>query len=221
MADPYATETPDLSRRPTGPPPWAELVTTRGGVIVGSTPSIPNNARFAVVACSGIGTLAPLARLDPPMAALLWLEHTPEARSSMAGNEMLVAARGAGVPLLALKQGSIGGPPDREGCFEVDDALIDPLLSAVLGEGDVGWEVDPDFGYEVPSQVDGLDAVRARALLPRLLYADHDRVYEHAGLVAAKKEERWRIARSLPGLAEEIVAAAAWPPTPTSNGWKE
>ena len=221
MADPYATETPDLSERPSGPPPWSDAVADRGGAIVGAVPSLPVEASFAVIACSGIGTLAPLARLAPPQAALLWLEHTPQARSAEAGNEMLAAARDAEVPLLALKQGSVGGPSDREGCFQVDEPLIVALLDAVLGAGVPRWEVDPDFGYEVPSEVPGLEPAQGRALLPRLLYADHDRVYEHAGLVAVKKEERWLIARSLPGLAEEVVAAAGWPPRPTANGWRE
>ena len=77
------------------------------------------------------------------------------------------------------------------------------------------------FTKPKPPEVPGLEPAQGRALLPRLLYADHDRVYEHAGLVAVKKEERWLIARSLPGLAEEVVAAAGWPPRPTANGWRE
>ena len=42
----------------------------------------------------------------------------------------------------------------------------------------------------MPAAVPGMDDAAARILAPRLLYADHDRVYEHAGLVVDKKRER-------------------------------
>lgn len=219
MADPYATDAPDLSGRPSGPPPWVAPVAERGGSIVGGEPRVAGGARFAVIGCRGIGTLAPLARLGPELGVLLWLEHTPAARSAASANSLLTALRGLEVPILAIKQGCVGGPPDRPGCFEVEAELIERVLDAMLA-GKLEWEVDPDFGYEVPAEVPGLDPEAGRALLPRLLYADNDRVYEHAGLVAAKKRERWELARALPGLSAEIVAASGWPPTPTSDGWR-
>lgn len=218
MADPYATEAPDLSGRPTGPPPWEGAVGERGGVAIGVAASAPE-ARFRFVACSGAGTLPPLARLEPAMAVLLWLEHGGE-RSAAAANRLLGELRAAEEPIYAIKHGWVGGPPQRPGCFEIDAALVLTVLDEAL-VGGVDWEADPDFGYEVAADVPGVEGEAARALLPRLLYGDHDRSYEHASLVAARKRERAALAASLPGLAPVVAAAAGWPPSPTGDAWRD
>ena len=111
-------------------------------------------------------------------------------------NRLLRELDAAGVPIYAIKQGCVGGPPDRAGYFPIEPALIEAVLDAAVG-GDVAWEEDPDFGYEVPGEVPGLDSDSSRALLPRLLYGDYDRVYEHASLVAAKKRERVALASAV------------------------
>lgn len=219
MADPYATRAPDLSGRPSGPPPWAGAVSALGGTVLGPVPELPGSG-FLVVHCRGVGTLAPIAKLEPALAVLLWLEHEPASRDAAAANRLLSDLRETGAPLFAIKQGCVGGPADRPGCFTVEGGLIEAVLEADAAGG-VLWERDPDFGYDVPSDVPGLEAELARALLPRLLYADNDRVYEHAGLVATKKRERYELARALPGLDPEIPAAAGWPPRATASGWRD
>lgn len=219
MADPYATRTPDLSRRPTGPPPWESSVTDRGGALLGQDGDVPA-AAFLVVHCRGMGTLAPLVRLDPPLAALLWIEHVASAPDAATANRLLAGLGGAGVPLYGIKQGCVGGPSDRPGCFGVEPSLIEAVLAAST-DGTVAWERDPDFGYEVPGRVPGLGSDQARALLPRLLYADFDRVYEHASLVAAKKRERSELAAAIDGLDSAVTDAAGWPPVPSGSDWRE
>ncbi len=87
--------------------------------------------------------------------------------------------------------------------------------------GRVSWERDPDFAYDLPTDVPGVEGEAARALLPRLLYGDHDRVYEHATLVAAKKRERFDLAKALPGLDPRIAGASNWPPVPTATDWRD
>ncbi|MCB0877082.1 MAG: hypothetical protein KDB46_12920, partial [Solirubrobacterales bacterium] len=181
MADPYATRSPDLSGRPEGPPPWEPEVTRRGGSLIGPDGSFPAGSDFVVVPCRGIGTLAPVALLEPATAVLLWLEHCAEPREASAANALLAGLTGAERPILAIKQGAVGGPADRPGCTEVAPALVAAVLGALP---DVRWEPDPDFGYRVPASVPGLGDPEARTLMPRLVYADNDRVYEHAGLVA-------------------------------------
>lgn len=218
MADPYATVAPDLSGRPTGPPPYEAAVVERGGALIGPDAEVSGGAAFLVVPCRGVGTLAPFARVTPELAALLWLEHCPAARTAERGNRLLSALRGFDGSLLAIKQGCVGGPSDRPGCLKVEADLVEQLLDG-FGRGELVWEVDPDFAYEVPGWAPGGKGERARALLPRLLYGDHDRVYEHADLVARKKRERYEIARSLPGLEAAIGAASGWPPAPTN--WRE
>lgn len=218
MADPYATEAPDLSARPMGAPPWAEAVAARGGVPLGTPSEAGGEVAFLFVHCRGVGTLAPIARVEPALATLLWLEHSPESRSGELANEMLKVLRAAAAPILSIKQGCVGGPSDRPGCVAVESDLIEAVLDGI--DASVTWESDSDFGYEVPADVPGLSESRARALLPRLLYGDHDRVYEHADLVARKKRERYELARSFGGLDDEVIAAAGWPPRATGDGWR-
>lgn len=219
MADPYATRAPDLSARPSGPPPWADAIGERGGEPVDAE-SGTGAARFRVVECRGIGALAPFARVEPALAVLLWLEHGEGERSAAAANRLLAELREGEAPIFAIKQGCVGGPPERPGCCTIGEALVLTVLDEAL-VGGVSWERDPDFGYEVAAEVPGVAGDAARALLPRLLYADHDRVYEHAGLVAAKQRERAEIAAALPGLDPAVAGAAGWPPAPTGGSWRD
>lgn len=218
MADPYATRAPDLGVKPSGPPPWLAVVEDRGGAIVGADGVITGEARFHVVHCRGVSALAPLARLDAPTATLLWLEHVATVREAAGANALCERLAEAEVPLLAIKHGCVAGPPGGAGCFEVGSGLVGTLIDAILLEK-VGWERDPDFGYEVPARVAGLAGQEARALLPRLLYGDHDRVYEHAGLVASKQLERAELAGRVSGLVAEVERAAGRP-DPTADRWR-
>jgi hypothetical protein len=218
LADPYATRSPDLSGRPEGPPPWEPEVSGRGGSLIGPDGSFDAGADFLVVPCRGIGTLAPVALADPATAVLLWLEHAAEPRDRARANALLAALEEADRPILAIKQGAVGGPADRPGCAEVTPALVGAVLAAFP---DIRWERDPDFGYRVAGAVPGLADAEARALMPRLLYADNDRVYEHAGLVADKKRERHAIATAVAGLDPRVAAAAGWPPVATGGEWRD
>lgn len=175
------------------------------------------SARLIVVHCHGLGILPPVASVGAAMAALLWLEQAPGARADAA--EGLFRRLDAGSqPILALKHGLVAGPRERPGCAAVDMELV----TAVLQAGDaVTWEADPDFDYEVPADVPGLREPASRALLPRLLYADHDRAYEHAQLVVAAKRRRYEAATAAPGLDPRILAASGWPPRASGDGWRE
>lgn len=220
MADPYATRAPDLSGGPVGPAPWRGLVGELGGAFIEGDGTFPADANFVVVDCRGMGTLAPIALVEPALAALLWVEHTTEARSAEAANALHARLSAVAEPIFAIKQGCVGGPSGRPGCLQIGPELIGSVLPRALA-GEVHWETDPDFGYEVPAHVPGLDDEAARALLPRLRYADFDRVYEHAGLVAAKKRERAAIAGTLGGLDPAIASVAGWPPLSSPSGWRE
>jgi hypothetical protein len=219
MPDPYATRAPDLSGRPAGPAPWLEAVRERGGATIGADGSFPADARFLTVDCRGIGTLAPFARVDPAVAALLWAEHSG-ARSAEPANALFARLRDYGGRIYAIKQGAVAGPAERPGSWTVEPEAIVAVLDATLA-GEVEWETDPDFGYDVPATVPGLAEEVARALLPRLRYGDHDRVYEHASLVAAKKRERAALAERLSGLDPAVAAASGWPPAPTPAEWRD
>ena len=217
MADPYATRSPDLSGRPEGPPPWEPEVSGRGGTLIGPDGGFDVDADFVVVSCRGIGTLAPVALVEPATAVLLWLEHCATERDAATANGLLAELSALERPILAIKQGAVGGPADRPGCTEVTPALIGTVLGALA---DVRWERDPDFGYRVAASVPGLDDPEARVLMPRMLYADNDRVYEHAGLVADKKRERHAVASAVAGIDPRVVTAAGWPPVATGGEWR-
>jgi hypothetical protein len=222
VADPYATRTPDLSGRPDGPPPWQEEVTRRGGAVIGASGAIgePGSGppAFAVIACRGIGTLAPFTSVDPALAVLLWIEHVAARGDAAGANALLLALEDFGGSIYTIKQGSVGGPEDRPGCTPIAAELVTGLLAA---RDEIVWERDPDFGYQVPVAVPGFSDPAGRVLVPRLLYADHDRVYEHAGLVADKKRERYGLAAALSGLDPTIVAVAGWPPVATGGEWRD
>ena len=173
---------------------------------------------FAVIACRGIGTLAPFARLDPALAVLLWIEHVGAGGDGSRANGLLLALEDFGAPVYAIKQGSVGGPGDRRGCTSISAELVTGLLAA---RDEIAWERDPDFDYEVPAAAPGFADPAARVLVPRLLYADHDRVYEHAGLVADKKRERYELAAAVTGLDPRVLAASGWPPVATGGEWRD
>ena len=222
MADPYATRNPDLTGRPDGPPPWEREVTSRGGRLIGPAGAEGfgegERPSFLVVPCRGIGTLAPFAALDAEMAVLLWLEHVAVPRDAAAATDLLSFLRDYDGEVYAIKQGAVGGPADRPGCSPVDPVLISKLLDA---REEIVWEDDPDFGYRLPASVSGVGGAEARMLMPRLLYADNDRVYEHAELVADKKRERHAVATAVPGLDRDLIEVTGWPAVPTAGEWRD
>lgn len=187
--------------------------------MLGAGGDVPG-AAFLVVGCSGFGALAPFARVEPGLAVLLWLEHAAPPRSGETANRLLAGLRGFDGPVFAIKQGQVGGPEERPGCFAIEQSLVLTVLDAALA-GEIAWEADPDFGYEVPAAVPDVEGVAARALLPRLLYGDHDRVYEHAGMVAARKRERAALAEATAGLDGEVRDAAGWPPASSAGDWRD
>jgi hypothetical protein len=97
-----------------------------------------------------------------------------------------------------LKEGLVGGPEGATGALEVEPGFVGSVLDAALA-GEVVWERDPDFGYEVAAAASGVAFPDDGLLLPRLLYSRSGRVYEHAALVA---ETRVRWAETL-GLGSE------------------
>jgi len=71
-------------------------------------------------------------------------------------------------------------------------AIGEKLVAAVLGAelaGEVEWEVDPDFGYEVAASVPGVGPPEDGLLMPRLLYTRADRPYAHAAIVPRIRDE--------------------------------
>jgi phosphoenolpyruvate carboxykinase (ATP) len=94
-----------------------------------------------------------------------------------------------------LKAGRVGGPEGEAGSRPITEDLVGRILDAVVA-GEVEWEVDPDFGYEVAAKVPGVEPPEDGLLLPRFLYTRADRVYEHAAIVARVRDEVSRLTGS-------------------------
>lgn len=220
MADPYARkDRRPATERPEADPALAEIVNAREGLPVASCRTLAGAAasRFVAVLLRDEGLLPPIARLTPEQAAMFLAGTAADAEEL---GTALAAASAVSGPLLMLKRGLVAGPPGTEGAIAVGAESCERLLDAAL-EGSVEWERDPDFGYEVAGEAEGLDRELARALCPRLTYADHDRVYEHAELVVDVKRERHTRVSRLQGAPDAVLEASGWPIEPTGQSWKD
>ena len=84
-----------------------------------------------------------------------------------------------------LTAGFVGGR-EGEGSREIPAGLVARVLDAALA-GQVAWEADPDFGWELPMEVPGVSYEERLVLVPRFLYARTDRPYDYAALVPEAK----------------------------------
>ncbi len=223
MADPYADRS-DLpgEERLASDSPLAYAARGAGarvltGLAEAAAPA-PTGAGPDVVVIAEQGLVPPLARISPEFAAALLCDPADGTGSEDAAVEAARALLESGRPLYLLKAGAVAGPVGGEGAREpAPDAIV-----AALGAADrIGWEPDPDFGYEVAAFVPGLTGPDADAFVPRLLYAAADRVYEHAELVEVTKRRRHERLRAA-GVADEgLLAAVGWPIEPTGQRWKD
>ncbi len=219
MADPYAERKAPAagSPAPGGAPPWLEALEAHCAIVRRAADIDPAAPRLGIV-YPDAGVLAPIARLRADLAALLLADA-----GGLNGHDLAAALTvftGYQGKIYLLKHGFVAGPQGADGCFTVDGSLLSTVLKADVA-GAVRWERDPDFGYEVAAMVPGVEAPAADALLPRLLYGHHDRVYEHAEHVAETRE-RWHVGLTGRGQAPaEVLAATGWPPRPTGTAWKD
>lgn len=227
MADPYAKRrhTTQTGFAPGGSPPWATPVSERGGLLIESGSDLADRARpdagFVAIRCRGAGLLPPISRPSPAQAVVLLAVHSDDAPIDGAAlNRARDWLADLAVPLYAIKHGWVAGPPEESGAIAVNAPLIAAVLDADA-RGEVRWERDPDFDYEVAAAVPSVEGEPALSLCPRLLYAVHDRAYEHADLVAEVKRERGVIIGAATGAHAEIVAATGWPIVPTGRAWKD
>jgi hypothetical protein len=134
--------------------PFAELVRARGGFVVEQRD-----------------------RLGEPL---------PEGASFAAwlgrGEEIAPPVVRLGERRYLLSAGRVGGGADEPRSREIPSALVERVLDAALA-GQIAWEADPDFGFELPMAFQGLQPDELLTLVPRFLYARTDRVYEYAELV--------------------------------------
>jgi phosphoenolpyruvate carboxykinase (ATP) len=97
-----------------------------------------------------------------------------------------------------LNTGSIGAKAGTAG-EKITIRVSTEIMKQVARES-ILWETDPDWGYEVPREVPGIDLARYS---PRRHYPDA----EYAALVAKLRQERQEWLARFPGLDPEIPKA--------------
>ena len=121
------------------------------------------------------------------------------------GNRILELLTSHPIQTFLMNTGRVGGRESDDRSTKVKIPHSSAVVEAIA-EGTIVWDADPDFGYQVASDVPGLDD--ARLLQPRRLYEAQGRMQEYADLVERFKAERRAHLERFPHLSREIVAAA-------------
>jgi phosphoenolpyruvate carboxykinase (ATP) len=100
----------------------------------------------------------------------------------------------------------VGGPETDPRSKKLEIEHSGAIVKAIAEET-IRWEPDPDFGYEVATEVPGIDD--PELLRPRLLYERTGRADEYNSWVERLKLERTEFLAGYPGLRPEIMAAVA------------
>ena len=199
-----------------GEHPFAALVRDRGGLPLAAPGDVPfpfGDFPLVAILARGEEIRPPVARLGPWQAGAWLLLADPEGEI---GDEDASAAQALAeklaetdAPAYLLTAGRVGGS-DEALSVEIDPALVARVLDAAAG-GDVDWEEDPDFGYELPMEMPGLEVDERRTLVPRFLYARTDRVYDYAAMVPVAQLDRASRLDGVEGLPAAIRDAAPPP----------
>jgi phosphoenolpyruvate carboxykinase (ATP) len=124
------------------------------------------------------------------------------------GNRFLELLEDHPLEIHLMNTGRVGGPEDDERSKKVRIRHSSAIVKGIA-EGTIRWEVDPDFGYLVASEVPGIDPADVDILHPRRLYETTGRETEYAALVERFKAERTEFLSRFRSLSDEIVAAVA------------
>jgi phosphoenolpyruvate carboxykinase (ATP) len=121
------------------------------------------------------------------------------------GNRLLELLASHPIETYLLSTGRVGG---KDGDDRSKKVKIPHTSACVKGiaERTIAWDEDPDFGYQVASEVPGLDDVEL--LQPRRLYERQGRMQEYRDVVEQLKAERVARLEEFPELSPEIVKAA-------------
>ena len=103
-----------------------------------------------------------------------------------------------------VNTGRVGGPEDDPRSKKLEIEHSGAIVKAIAEES-IRWERDPDFGYQVATEVPGIDD--PELLRPRLLYERTGRADEYRGWVERLKGDRAEFLAGFPGLRAEILGA--------------
>jgi phosphoenolpyruvate carboxykinase (ATP) len=103
-----------------------------------------------------------------------------------------------------VNTGRVGGPEDDPRSKKLEIEHSGAIVKAIAEES-IRWERDPDFGYQVATEVPGIED--PELLRPLLLYERTGRGDEYRRWVERLKRERAEFLAGFPGLRPEILAA--------------
>jgi phosphoenolpyruvate carboxykinase (ATP) len=125
-------------------------------------------------------------------------------RHGQQGNRILELLASHPIEVFLMNTGRIGGPEDDERSMKVKIPHSSAVVKAIA-EGTIAWDDDDDFGYQVASEVPGIE--ERELLQPRRRYERQDRGDEYRGLVERFKTERAEFLKGFPELEEDIIKA--------------
>ncbi|HET6751845.1 MAG TPA: phosphoenolpyruvate carboxykinase [Actinomycetes bacterium] len=127
-------------------------------------------------------------------------------RHEQQGNRLAALLETHPLEVFLLNTGRVGGPDGDDRSKKVRIPHSSALVRAIA-EGSIVWDHDPDFGYQVASEVPGIDDLEL--LQPRRLYERQGRMDEYRRHVEHLKAERADYLADFPGLDDAIVKAVS------------
>jgi phosphoenolpyruvate carboxykinase (ATP) len=103
-----------------------------------------------------------------------------------------------------VNTGRVGGAEDDPRSKKLEIEHSGAIVKAIAEES-IRWERDADFGYQVATEVPGIDD--PELLRPLLLYERTGRADEYRRWVERLKRDRAEFLAGFPGLRAEILGA--------------
>jgi phosphoenolpyruvate carboxykinase (ATP) len=127
-------------------------------------------------------------------------------RHEQQGNRLAELMETHPLKVFLLNTGRVGGPEGDDRSKKVRIPHSSAIVRAIA-EDSITWDEDPDFGYQVASEVPGIDD--PELLQPRRLYERQGRDDEYRRHVERLKAERAEYLAEFPGLDQAIVKAVS------------
>src|SRR6266511_24746 len=127
-------------------------------------------------------------------------------RQGKQGNRFLELLDTHPMEVFLLNTGRVGGKADDDRSKKVKIPVSSAIVKAIAEET-IKWDGDADFGYEVASDIPGIDDVEL--LQPRRLYERQSRLSEYDAFVERFKRERTETLAKYSDLAEDIIRAVS------------
>ena len=127
-------------------------------------------------------------------------------KHGLQGNRFLELLDTHPMEVYLLNTGRVGGREADERSKKVKIPVSSAIVKGIA-EQSIKWDGDADFGYEIASDVPGIDD--PELLRPRTLYERQGRMDEYEGFVERFKRERAQELAKYPELSEEIARAVS------------